>query len=233
MRVTVHAALSLDGRIARDRARTSLSTLEGRRSAHRARAEADAVLVGSDTVRIDDPQLTVRHADELPGIPKGIGRAVPDDPGPAAEATRQPLRVVLSSRLDVSPRARLFREPGRTLVLGVEGNPAALEASGAQVVMVAPGPDRRVALGAALDVLRDRGVERLLVEGGSRILTAFFREELVDRVELELAMTILGHGTPLLMGVGDRPLRLEAVTVERLGTSVLVSGDVVRERSAR
>ncbi|MFO0735118.1 MAG: dihydrofolate reductase family protein [Labilithrix sp.] len=205
--VTVHAAVSLDGRIARERESTSLSTPEGRRSAHRARAKADAVLVGSDTVRIDDPRLTVR---EIPG--------------------RNPMRVVLASRLGVSPRARLFDKPGRTLVIGVSGDGKALTDAGAEVALVPPGPDGMVGLRGALEVLHARGVERLLVEGGSRVMTAFFRARLVHRVELEIAMTMLGAGTPLLGEIGEAP-RLSNVDVERLGTSVLVTGDVLEDHA--
>lgn len=168
------------------------------------------MLVGSDTVRIDDPRLTVRD----------LGPEFPRD-------GRNPLRVVLASRLDVSPQAKVFDKPGRVLVIGVEGSARAFDEVGAEVVLVPAGPDGRVGLRGALDALQKRGVERLLVEGGSRVLTSFFRERLVDRVELEIAMTMLGVGTPLV-GALDHTPKLENVRIERLGSSVLVVGDVVR-----
>jgi len=196
--VTVHVAVSLDGRIALNGATTALSTPEGRRSAHSARAVADAVLVGSGTVRIDDPRLTVR---EVEG--------------------RNPLRVVLASSLDLPPTARVFDKCGSVLVIGVRG-----EAS-ERAIVVPSGADGMVGLAGALEVLRNRGVERLLVEGGSRVLTSFFRAGLVDRVEIEYAMTFLGGGTPLVEAL-PLPVRLTDVTTERLGTSVLVRGAVVR-----
>lgn len=85
-----------------------------------------------------------------------------------------------------------------------------------------------VGLTGALAALSERGVERLLVEGGSRILTSFFRDQLVDRMELEIAMTILGGGTPLVGALGGHLPRLENVKTSPLGTSILICGDVVR-----
>jgi riboflavin-specific deaminase-like protein len=196
----VHVATSLDGRIALDGRTTALSTPEGRRSAHSARAAADAVLVGSGTVRIDDPRLTVR---EVEG--------------------RNPLRIVLASSLALPSNARVFDKCGSVLVIGVEGHEGSLE--NAEVVLVRSGPDGMVGLREALEVLRKRGVERLLVEGGARVLTSFFKAGLVDRVEIEFAMTVLGGGTPLVETL-PVPVRLTDVTTERLGTSVLVRGTV-------
>src|SRR5260370_23509023 len=97
-RVTVHFAQSLDGRIGPPGARTLLSGPEGIELAHRTRAEHDAVLVGSNTVRVDDPQLTVRAC-----------------PGP------QPRRIVLASTLDISPRARMLERGPGVLAIGVVG----------------------------------------------------------------------------------------------------------------
>ncbi|MBX3228392.1 MAG: RibD family protein [Labilithrix sp.] len=213
--VTVHVAASLDGRIAIDRAPTSLSTPEGRRSAHSARAEHDAVLVGSDTVRIDDPRLTLRTADDAP-------------------APTQPLRVVLASALEVPARARLFDERGPVLVFGAEGRASsgaeqALRARGAEVALVPADESGMVALAPVLDRLAARGVRRLLVEGGSRVLTSFFRARLVDVLEVELAMSLLGAPGVPLVGALERPPRLTDVEVVRLGANVLVRGRVVNE----
>lgn len=199
--MTVHVATSLDGRIARDGRTTALSSDEGRRSAHRARAENDAVLVGSATVRIDDPLLTVREVDG-----------------------ENPLRVVLASQLDVAPRARVFAD-ARALVVGVDGakNPGLP----AEIALV-PAENGMVALGAALELLAERGVERLLVEGGARVLTSFFRAGLVDRLEVEVAAAVLGDPGTAVLGALDAPPRLRNVGIEPLGTSVLIRADVER-----
>lgn len=212
--VTVHLAQSLDGRVALDGALTLLSTSEGRACAHAARAEHDAVLVGASTVRIDDPQLTVRDA---------VGA--------------DPLRVVLASTLALPRGARVLARDGRALVIGAEGRViaeerGALESAGVAVAVAPSDPDGRVAIDGALAVLAARGVERLLVEGGSKVVTSFLRARRVDRMCIEIAMRLLGApGTSMLgaLAVGslEQAPRLANVSVERLGENVLVRGDVV------
>ena len=212
--VTVHLAQSLDGRIALDGATTLLSTSEGRACAHAARAGHDAVLVGASTVRIDDPLLTVREA-----------------PG------EHPLRVVLASTLSLPRGARVLDRDGRALVIGAEDRfleeeRRALEAAGAAVAVAPRDADGRVAIDGALGILAERGVERLLVEGGSKVVTSFLRAKRVDRLCIEIALRVLGApGTPTIgalevTGLAQAP-RLVNVAVERLGENVLVRGDVV------
>ena len=212
--VTVHLAQSLDGRVALDGACTLLSTHEGRTCAHAARATHDAVLVGASTVRIDDPRLTVRDA-----------------PG------KHPLRVVLASTLALPRGAHVLAPDGRALVIGAEGRVseeerAALEAAGVAVAVAPRDPDGRVAIDGALAALAERGVRRLLVEGGSKVVTSFLRAKRVDRMCVEIAMRLLGApGTPMLgalsVGTLDEAPSLTNVSVERLGENVIVRGDVV------
>ncbi len=212
--VTVHLAQSLDGRVALDGATTLLSTQEGRASAHAARAGHDAVLVGSSTVRIDDPRLTVRDA-----------------PG------EHPLRVVLASTLSLPRGAKVLERDGRALVIGAEGRVLdaerrALEATGARVAVAPHDADGRVSIEGALAILAEQGVQRLLVEGGSKVVTSFLRARRVDRLCFEIAMRLLGApGTPVVGALDIAALpqapRLVNVVVERLGENVLVRGDVV------
>lgn len=207
VRVTAHYAQSLDGRIALEGRETALSTREGRKIAHAERAAHDAVLVGASTVRIDDPDLTVR---EVNG----------DDP----------LRVVLASTLALPSHARLLRRG--TLVIGAEGRARAderawIESRGAEVVVVRANTEGLVAIDAALEMLEARGVRRLLVEGGARILTSFFRARAVDRVSVEIAPLFLGApGVVAIGALADAPA-LANVSIEPLGTNVVVRGDAV------
>lgn len=212
--VTVHLAQSLDGRIALEGRATSLSTREGRSCAHAARAAHDAVLVGASTVRIDDPRLTVRHA-----------------------AGANPLRVVLASTFALPRGARFTAADGRALVIAADDRAnqeerGALEAAGVDVAVTERDPEGRVSVDGALSVLAARGVKRLLVEGGSKVVTSFLKARRVDRMSVEIAMRLLGApGTPMLgalgvVALGDGP-SLANVSVERLGDNVIVRGDVV------
>lgn len=211
-RITAHYAQSLDGRIAFPGRETALSTPEGRRCAHAERAAHDAVLVGASTVRIDDPQLTVRET-----------------------TGEDPLRVVLASALDLPKAARVLRRG--TLVIGAEGRATderrtALVSRGVEVAVVSADADGLVAIAAALEELHRRGVRRLLVEGGARILTSFFRARAVDRVNVEIASVFVGAdgvgalGPLAIDGLGAAPA-LADVQVERVGRNVMVRGDVI------
>jgi riboflavin-specific deaminase-like protein len=213
-RVTAHFAQTIDGRIALEGAPASLSAQEGVVEAHRARAEHDAVLIGSRTLATDDPQLNVR-----------------------AVAGRNPARVVLSSTFSVPPHARLLRtDGGRVIVVGVAGRVsnearAALEARGAELICVEGMACGWVSLPHALRALAERGVSKLLVEGGARVLTSFFRERLVHRVQVEIAPRILGD--PALPAMGSlgitslpRAVTIANARLTTLGGNFLLRGDV-------
>jgi 5-amino-6-(5-phosphoribosylamino)uracil reductase/diaminohydroxyphosphoribosylaminopyrimidine deaminase/5-amino-6-(5-phosphoribosylamino)uracil reductase len=217
--VTLHFAQSLDGRIGLGPGseRAILSTEEGVTCAHRARSEHDAVLVGIETVLHDDPRLSVR----------GVERS-------------RPLRVVLDSELRLPLTARLLTpddSAGQVLVFGCANRASAarqreLEAKGATVVLTSADRNGRVALPEALEALELRGVKRLLVEGGAKVLTSFLQAGLASRAEIEIAPLWLGApATPGLceLGVGRlaQALRLERIDVARLGQNVLVRGDIV------
>jgi riboflavin-specific deaminase-like protein len=210
-RVRLHFAQSLDGRIGLIGVRTPLSSRRGFELAHRARAEHDAVLVGRATVQIDDPRLAVSE-------PSG----------------RHPRRVVLASSLDVPSNARVLCGGPGTLVIGVRDRATAqararLVEAGARVELVAAGEDGWVSLHEALAVVRDWGVETLLVEGGGSVLSSFLRHRLADEATIEIVPRLLG--APAIaavgaIGVGDlgRAVALEDPSVERAEESIVVRG---------
>lgn len=216
--VTLHFAQSLDGRIALGPRfpRTILSGEEGAVAAHRARAAHDAVLVGINTLLHDDPLLTAR----------GPERA-------------RPLRVVLDSSLRLPLSARLLApalDAGPVLVIGCAERATAerrreLEDAGAEVWLTPADERGRVALPAALAVLVEKDVKRLLVEGGAQVLTSFVRSRLADRAEIEIAPLWLGgDATPAFADLGVAELlqaqRLVGTEVERLGSSLLLRGEI-------
>jgi diaminohydroxyphosphoribosylaminopyrimidine deaminase/5-amino-6-(5-phosphoribosylamino)uracil reductase len=212
-------AASLDGRIAAASGDSRwVSGPETRAWSHNLRTRIDAILVGSSTAIVDDPELTAR-----PGDPSGEGLA-----------ERQPLRVVVDSRGRTPPMARVFGGPGRTLVATLADSPASwrasLEAQGAEVLALPAAVDGRVDLDALLRELGRRDVVTLLVEGGGVILGGFFDRGLVDKLHAVLAPVIIGAAEAPAAVAGEGAyrmadaLRLREVTVERLGEDILVTG---------
>jgi diaminohydroxyphosphoribosylaminopyrimidine deaminase / 5-amino-6-(5-phosphoribosylamino)uracil reductase len=213
--VIVKFVASLDGRIGAasgdSRWVGGPKTLEW---AHEGRTRIDAILQGSSTVLIDDPQLTAR--------PGGV------------EAERQPLRVVLDSAGRISPGARVLNGPGKTLIATTARSGAGwrrqIESAGAEVLEFAEDSNGRLTLPQLLRELGGRGVVTLLVEGGGVLHGSFFDERLVDKVTAVIAPMIIGarEAPAAVAGKGaqlmkDAP-RLRDVTVERLGEDILVSG---------
>ena len=215
--VAAKFAATLDGRIAATSGDSRwISGPEALAWAHRMRPTLDAILVGSETVLADNPQLTARP---------------PDARGPVA----QPLRVVLDSRGRIPPDARVLDDQQRapTLIATTDASPAAwraaIAARGAEIAVL-PARGGRVDLPALLAYLGgERGVVLLLVEGGGEVLGSFFDQRLVDKVYAVVApMLIGGDAQTAVRGAGAArmadALRLGDAQVERLGADLLVSG---------
>lgn len=190
VRVSLKFATSLDGRIATAAGESRWITGEAaRREGHRLRAAHDAILVGAGTALADDPELTVR---------------LPDQP-----QARQPLRVVLDTRLRLSPLSRLARtlHCGPVLVIGGEGAQGeALVAAGVGVAR-APLRDGRPDIAAVLALLAARGVRSVLVEGGGEVAASCIRARQFHAVEWFRAPVLLGgDGRPAVAALALRRL---------------------------
>lgn len=171
--VRLKAAASLDGRTALGNGQSQWITgAAARQDGHRWRARACALLTGSGTVLADDPQLNVRGVD----------------------TERQPYPVVVDSRLETPPGARLL--DGRPVLIATASpdrdKAAALAARGAEVLCLGDAAGR-VDLAALLAELGRRGVNELHVEGGAGLNGALLAAGLADELLLYLAPTLLGN----------------------------------------
>jgi diaminohydroxyphosphoribosylaminopyrimidine deaminase/5-amino-6-(5-phosphoribosylamino)uracil reductase len=174
--VTWKVAATLDGRIADRRGRSRWITGRAARArVHRLRAQADAVIVGARTARLDDPRLTAR----------------------LAPAARQPLRVVCDTGLGLPLRLRLFNPPlaaGTVVACGPdapERKERALARRGVQVWRLPLGPGG-VSPAALARRLAREGRYDVLLEGGAELGTSWLRCALVDRVALFTSPRLLG-----------------------------------------
>ncbi|MGW2602154.1 bifunctional diaminohydroxyphosphoribosylaminopyrimidine deaminase/5-amino-6-(5-phosphoribosylamino)uracil reductase RibD [Streptomyces klenkii] len=209
--VTWKYAATLDGRsAAADGTSRWITSAASRADVHRLRAEADAVVVGSGTLRADDPHLAVR------------GDLVERD------AAVQPLRVVVDTHASVKPGARVLDDAAPTLIaVGEDADTGHLP--GVDVVRLPRAGAGRGGLDvpALLAGLYGRGVRSVLLEGGPALAGSFLAAKAVDRVIGYLAPALLGAGPAALgdAGVGTiaRALRLEVTDVARLGPDLRIT----------
>ena len=213
MLVTLKLATSLDGRIATATGESKSITGEAARAAgHGLRAEHAAILVGVETVIADDPALTVR----LDGTPTPESY-VPSD---FAAAAKQPLRVILDSRLR-TPSLSEAAKAGSLIITCAEPRPIRR----AQIERVEPGEDGRPPVEAVLSALDKRGIASVLIEGGGQVAASFLRAGAVDRIEWFRAPILLGEeGRPCVATLGLEKLaqapRYGRVSVEPVGSDL-------------
>jgi diaminohydroxyphosphoribosylaminopyrimidine deaminase/5-amino-6-(5-phosphoribosylamino)uracil reductase len=204
--VRMKLAASLDGKTALNNGKSQWITgTAARRDGHAWRARACAVLTGIGTVKDDDPELTVREV----------------------ETPRQPLRVVIDSRLETPLGAKVLRN-GALIATAIK-DPERIEAfrkKGAETVVL-PNAAGKVELGALMQELGQRGINELHVEAGFRLNGSLLREGFVDELVIYLAPHVIGDAArgmfdlPPLTDLSDRR-ELKIRDVRMVGTDIRV-----------
>ena len=207
--VRMKIAASLDGRTALANGKSQWITSQAARDdGHHWRARACAVLTGIGTLRADDPQLNVR----------------------AVQTPRQPLKVLIDSRLEAPIEAKIFQS-GTTLVFAGGPHPeraAALSARGAQIVVL-PNANGKVELPDMLEELSRRGINELHVEAGSKLNGSLLREGCVDELLVYFAPLLIGDAGQAMFHL---PEVIELAKAQRLTIAEVVPiGDDVRIRA--
>lgn len=207
--VVLKLAQTLDGRIAQENGKPGhITSEESRREVHRLRAQYDAVMVGANTVRIDNPELTVRHIDG-----------------------RNPKRIVVAGARPIPPDSRLFRDDNRkNTIVACTSDTVNLYEDLEDVTIWEIEKDRGGNL-SLIKLLMKIGVERIssvLLEGGSVLASAFIRRKLIDKLHVFTAPVILGSGLPSVTDIGpsslDRALRLARTSVKTSGDDCWIVG---------
>ncbi len=209
--VIIKAAMSLDGKIATAGGESQWITNErSRKFVHKLRAEVNSVLVGSGTLLADDPQLTNRMF---------------------KASTRQPLKVLLDSKLQVTPEHRIIGEQPEDLIVFCTAEAQLdkeekLRSLGVRIIRQET--TGMVNLEEALASLSELGVQSALVEGGSSVFTSFWELGLVNEYYLFYGPFLIGGDLApgALRGRGIKSLaaaeRLKVESVKKLGTDILV-----------
>jgi diaminohydroxyphosphoribosylaminopyrimidine deaminase/5-amino-6-(5-phosphoribosylamino)uracil reductase len=200
--IRMKIAASLDGRTALANGKSQWITGEqARADGHRWRARACAILTGFGTVRDDDPQLNVRGVD----------------------TPRQPLKIVVDSKFETSPSARLLKE-GKTLVAGA-GNDAkriaSLKGAGAEVVII-PNDGGKVELFKLMEELARRELNEIHVEAGTKLNGSLLQAGVVDELLVYLAPRVIGDSGRGIFHLPEltelsRSTALKIREVERVG----------------
>lgn len=202
--VVVKVATTMDGKLAlRGKGRVWITSEESRADARKLRFLSDAIVVGANTVLLDDPQLTVR----LKGFPE-----------------KRLVKVVLDGAGRISPRARLFEESPVVVFTGMNASERWMDeirARGAIIIQEnlqnGKVPPERI-----LEILAKIGTGRVLVEGGSDVISAFLERDLVDEAWLYIASCIFGtEGQAWTEGLNLNKNRTGRITeVSRVGPDV-------------
>jgi diaminohydroxyphosphoribosylaminopyrimidine deaminase / 5-amino-6-(5-phosphoribosylamino)uracil reductase len=212
-------AMSLDGKIATRTGDSKwITNDEARRHVHTLRHVVDAVMVGVNTVLVDNPRLTARGCGGRGGIRK-----------------MQPLRLIVDSRGKVPLNAHIFEQPGEVVLAVVEPFDSQkrkeFTRAGAEVLEL-PGEEGMVDIEELFKVLGKRGVVSILVEGGGKLLGSLFDHHLVDKVLAYISPIVVGGKEAKSAVGGDgvdyiaEALRLSQVKIERFNGDILVSGYV-------
>ncbi len=182
--VIIVSEVTLDGKLtlyrgASSKELMSLMTKEVYKYLHGIRAEVDAIMVGCETVRTDDPSLTVRYVEG-----------------------KNPIRIIPCSTANVPYNANIFSKDAPTIIVTTERAPKErvekIKSLGAEVIFA--GEDL-VDFNYLLPLLYNRGIEKLMVEGGASINWEFIRLGFVDELRLiHLPVIVGGENVPTLVG---------------------------------
>ncbi len=218
--VTLKYAQSLDGKIATASGNSQwISSPPSQKLAHRLRSINDGILVGINTVLLDNPELTTR-------LVKG----------------KNPLRIVLDSKLKISLGAKVLKEQivAPTLIATTaqadRTKLAELKTAGVEVLVVREDKNGGISLPDLLGILGERNIASLLVEGGATTITSFLQAGLADKVIMIIAPKIIGRGIEAIGDLNtvdiDQALTLSPTRVHRSGPDIIVEAEFIKKWKA-
>ncbi|MBC2714160.1 MAG: bifunctional diaminohydroxyphosphoribosylaminopyrimidine deaminase/5-amino-6-(5-phosphoribosylamino)uracil reductase RibD [Desulfobacteraceae bacterium] len=213
--VMLKCAATLDGRIATRTGDSKWVTGESsRKYVHELRHEMDAIMVGVNTVKADNPSLTTRLEDK-----KGA----------------DPIRIVLDTKLSIPENSKLLQSPPGSDTLIITGNSKSspkrdnLEKPGVKVIDAAM-KDGRIDLDALMNQLGEMGITSILVEGGAQVAASALQAKIVDKVNFFYAPKILGgdDGIPMCSGTGPElmadSIPVRNTSVRQFGNDIMIEG---------
>ena len=204
--VTVKMAQTLDGRIAlADGESKWISNELSRQHVHEMRSGVDAILTTSTTVQADNPNL---------GIWKAKGK--------------DPLRVILDSKLSTAADAQVYRNKNVLVFTTNKSSVLKRKLFAKNGIRLVVFNGENLNLKMVLRELGKRQVTKVMVEAGSGLCTAFFKQKLVDKAYFFIAPKVIGAGIPVIGDLGitklKKALRFSDIELQKFGDDILMSG---------
>lgn len=204
--VALKVAQTLDGKIADENYKSKwITSYESRKFVHKLRSEFDAVLIGRNTLELDDPQLTVRHV-------KG----------------RNPYRIILDRELRANPSRKVFKDKFREKTIIITALKASdkvnkLKHSGVQIIN-SKIIKNKIQLKEALEKISAMGISSILVEGGANTISEFIKQRMYDELLIFIAPKIMGNGLSSFIVDGHIDFsRIKGLTSENIGSDLLIN----------
>ena len=211
IKVTLKAAITLDGKIATASGHSKWITGEAaRQKVHELRNQNDAVLVGINTVIADDPELTVR------GITNG----------------NSPVRIVLDSMARIPENSKIFKSDGTPVIIFTGNKALSRKWPDLKDITILTSPTSTPEIKWILSELQNLGLKSLLVEGGSFINSSFLKSGAVDRLLLFIGAKIIGGQDALSwcgeLGVDqlDQAMQIDISSISAVGEDWLIDAKI-------
>jgi len=203
--IKINFACSLDGRISsRDGRQFKFSNLEDLRRVHKMRSESDVIIVGRNTVNMDDPKLVVNSK-------YYSSSSIPDV-------------AVLDSGLGVNRNARIFSYQRKIIIFcgrDAEVKEFSENLNSEIIIKKSPGPSPSTSF--IIKELEEMGYRSIMIEGGRSVLTSFISDGYWDEISIFYSPYMIGeYGVPMV-GVISEPLKFNSINAEKLGNGFLVT----------
>ncbi len=203
--VILKSAITIDGKITIPD-KSWITSDESRKLVHQLRSQVDAILVGKNTILIDDPLLTAR-----------------------IKGAKNPIKIIVDTKLEIPLKAKVLKNPKKVIIATTENAPqqkiSTLEKLGIKV-LVLPKSKKMVNVIELMKKLGAMEIISVLVEGGAKINATLLESGLVDKILFFIAPQIAGNKQLSAVGNLTKPIRLKEIAVERIGADIFISGYV-------
>ncbi|MCP8316950.1 MAG: 2,5-diamino-6-(ribosylamino)-4(3H)-pyrimidinone 5'-phosphate reductase [archaeon] len=206
--VILNAAMTIDGKIATKKGDSKISSKDDLVRVHRLRASVDAIMVGINTVLIDDPSLKVKYC-----------------------GGKNPIRIVVDSKARTPIRSRMISDKDAPTLIAVTKKAPInrvnrLRKAGAKVIVCGEGEE--VDLAILLKTLKDMGIKKVLVEGGGNVNWSIISQGFFDELQVTIGPFIVGGRDAITLVEGDGAekidgsIRVKLHKVEQHGDEVVL-----------